>query len=507
VTEQHAPPIVRLRGVRKSFGATVAVQSIDLELRAGEVHAWVGENGAGKSTLARILGGLHGDYRGEIQLAGRALRLSAPAVAVRAGIALVHQELSLVPELSVAENVFLGREPRGRFPGSVDFGAMRQRAAALLAELGVELRAGEKLARLSPGERQLVEIAKGLAREARVLILDEPTSSLSKREAERLLARVRELRERGLALVYVSHRIEEIFSVADRISVLRDGRLVATRAVGEWDEGSLLRALVGRELARPAERPRAVRGEAILRTEELGGDGFEGVSLSLHRGELLGLAGLAGAGRSSLLRALFGLAPAKRGRVLLRGVPLRSARPADALRAGIAMVPEDRFHEGLIPERSLRENVALASLRELSRGPFIDGTREREAVAAVARRVGLERSSSETAVRRLSGGNQQKVVLARALLREPQILLLDEPTRGIDVGAKAEIHARLLELAREGTAVLLASSDLPELLALCDRILVLRGGRVVAELSREAASEERVLAAAASLPSERAAVA
>jgi ABC-type sugar transport system ATPase subunit len=488
-------PLVELRGVRKAFGATLAVAGIDLELRAGEVHAWVGENGAGKSTLARVLAGLHGDYEGEIRVGSEAVRLATPAAAAACGIALVHQELSLVPELSVAENVFLGREPRGRVPGCVDFRAMRRRARALLDGFGVgaELSVDTRVGGLGPAQRQLVEIAKGLAREPRVLILDEPSSSLSQREARELLARLRGLRLRGTAIVYVSHRIDEVFALADRISVLRDGRCVASQERSAWNEASLVRAMVGRELPARAAAPRSA-GKVVLEVERLGPGQ---VSLALRAGEVLGLAGLVGSGRSALLRALAGLEPAGKGTIRVRGRTVRIAEPRTALRLGIAFVPGDRRREGLIPERSLVENAALSSLRAFSRGPFIDRAREREAVAAIGRRVGLERIDARLAVRRLSGGNQQKVVLARALLARPSILLLDEPTRGVDVGAKAEIHALVDELASAGMAVLLKSSELPELLALSDRIAVLREGRLVAELGRGEADEERVIAAAA----------
>jgi ABC-type sugar transport system ATPase subunit len=494
---ERTGPVVELRGVRKLFGATVAVAGIDLELRAGEVHAWVGENGAGKSTLARVLAGLHGDYAGEVRVAGEPVRLATPALAAACGVALVHQEPSLVAGLSVAENIYLGRAPRGRWPWLVDFAAMRRGASALLAELGASISVDARVGDLGPGERQLVEIARGLARESRVLILDEPTSSLSASEARELLARVRALRARGVALVYVSHRLEEVFAVSDRISVLRDGRLVGSGARAEWDESRLVRAMVGRDLPPRAARSRA-SGEVLLEIEGLGrGAAFEHVSFALRRGEVLGLAGLVGSGCSELLRALCGLAPAQRGSLRVRGASARIARPRAALALGIALVPADRLGDGLIPERSARENASLAAIRELSRGPCVDRARERDAVDAIARRVGLERVPLETQVRRLSGGNQQKVVLARALLCKPRVLLLDEPTRGVDVAAKAEIHALIEALADSGCAVLLASGDLPELLALSDRILVMRAGRVTAALAREEASEERVVAAAA----------
>ena len=489
--------MVELRGIRKVFGGTVALAGVDLDLRAGEVHAWVGENGAGKSTLARVLAGLYGDYAGSISVAGRALRLVTPAAARAEGIALVHQELSLVPELSVAENVFLGREPRARWPGLVDFAQMRRRARALLEAFGASVPVDARVAQLGPGERQLVEIAKGLAGEPRVLLLDEPTSSLSTREARELLARVHALRARGTSVAYVSHRLDEVFEVADRISVLRDGQLVTAGPRAQWDEASLVRAMVGRDLPPRAERARAP-GETLLAVQQLARPGaFEGVDFELRAGEVLGIAGLVGAGGSALLRALYGLEPAARGAIRVRGRGERIQAPRDALRLGIGFVPADRRREGLVPERGVRENAALASLRALSRGPCIERARERAELDALRPQVGLERIADETPVRRLSGGNQQKVVLARALLRRPEVVLLDEPTRGVDVGAKAEIHALIERLVADGAGVALVSSDLPELLALSDRILVMRLGRPAALLARAEASEERVIAAAA----------
>jgi ABC-type sugar transport system ATPase subunit len=488
---------VELRGVRKHFAGAVALAGVDLELRAGEVHALVGENGAGKSTLMRVLAGLHGDYRGEIRVGGGPARLASPARAAALGIALVHQELSLVPEMSVAENVFLGREPQGRLPGLVDFRAMERGAEALLAELGVRLPVREKVARLGAGARQLVEIAKGLSQEPRILILDEPSSSLSRAETGELLARVRALRARGTAVVYVSHKLDEVLAVADRITVLRDGARVASRPVAEWSEEALVRAMVGRDLKRLYPRTRPAPGEVVLRVEGLARPGrFRGVTFSLRRGEVLGLAGLVGAGRSDLAQALFGLPPAKSGAIALGGAPVRIRAPADAMALGIALVPEDRLRQGLVPRLSVRENVSLASLGALSRLQWMAAGRERAAVAGIAGRVGLAPGATELPVRRLSGGNQQKVVVARWMLRRPRILILDEPTRGVDVGAKAEIHALVDRLAGEGAAVLLVSSDLPEVLGMSDRVLVMRQGRIAAELSREKASEESVLAAA-----------
>jgi len=489
--------LVELRGVRKHFAGAVALAGVDLQVRAGEVHALVGENGAGKSTLMRVVAGLHGDYEGQVRVAGRPVRLASPARAAALGIALVHQELSLVPEMSVAENVFLGREPHGRWPGLVDFREMERRAGALLAELGVRLPVREKVARLGAGARQLVEIAKGLAAQPRLLILDEPTSSLSRSEAGELLARVRALRARGTASIYVSHKLDEVLAVADRISVLRDGARVATGPAAEWSEEALVRAMVGRDLSRLYPRTRPAPGEVLLRVEGLGRRGhFSGVSFALRRGEVLGLAGLVGAGRSAVAQALFGLPPAAAGAITLAGARVRIRGPADAMRLGIALLPEDRRRQGLVPHLSVRENVSLASLGALSRLQSMRTAREREVVAGIAQRVGLAADAAELPVRWLSGGNQQKVLVARWLLRRPRVLILDEPTRGVDVGAKAEIHALVERLAAQGAGVLLVSSDLPEVLGLCDRVLVMRRGRIATELSREEASEERVVAAA-----------
>jgi ABC-type sugar transport system ATPase subunit len=490
--------LAELRGIHKSFRGIPVLRGIDVTLFGGEIHAWVGENGAGKSTLARALAGFHPDYGGEIRIGGAATRIDSPSRAAACGIALIQQDAQLVPALSASENLFLGRELRGRLPGLVDRRAMLERARERLRALGFGLDPERSVAALAPGERQQLEIAKGLLRESTLLIFDEPTAALTLPEIGELHARLRALRERGVGIVYVSHHLKDVLALADRISVLRDGELVAQAPRSDWDETRLVRAMVGREVTRATQRPAVQRATALLRGEGLGCRGrFEAIDFAVPPGEILGLAGLAGAGRSSLLRALFGLLRIDRGSIELDGEPLRMRAPRDALARGVAFVPEDRSREGLVPELPAAENIALLRPPGLRWRPWIEAAREREHVASAAAQSGLADELLSRAARRLSGGNQQKTVLARALLRRPRVLLLDEPTRAIDVSAKAEIHARIRALADTGSAVLLASSELPELLACCDRILVLRSGRLAAEFDAALASEDALLAAAA----------
>jgi ABC-type sugar transport system ATPase subunit len=491
-------PLAELRAIRKSFRGIPVLRGIDLALGRGEIHAWVGENGAGKSTLARVLAGFLPDYGGEIRIDGAARRIDSPARAAACGVALIQQDAQLVPGLSAADNLFLGREPSGRLRGLVDRRALRARAREQFAALGFGLDPDRSAASLAPGERQQLEVAKGLARDARLLVFDEPTAALTPPEIAELHARLRELRARGVGIVYVSHHLSEVLALADRISVLRDGELVAHGPRSDWDEARLVRAMVGREIEAAAPRASMRNAEVVLRTEGLTSRGrFAAIDLELRRGEILGLAGLAGAGRSSLLRALFGLARVDRGATVLDGVPLRIRRPRDALARGIAFVPEDRAREGLVPELTASANIALLRPPGARARPWIEAARERGPVESAAAHSGLAAELLSRVARRLSGGNQQKTVLARALLRAPRVLLLDEPTRAIDVAAKAEIHARVRALADAGSAVLLASSELPELIACCDRILVLRNGRITAEFDPARATEDAILAAAA----------
>lgn len=478
----------------KSFGGVQALRDVTFELRRGEVHALMGENGAGKSTLVKILAGLHMPDAGEVRVDGCRVTLRSPHEAMRHGIAMIHQELMPVPDLTVAENLLLGREPRGRFPGTIDLRALRCEAGRLLDLLKVDLPVGAPMRTLSVAEMQAVEIARTIGTDAAVVIMDEPTAALSEREAGALFQAVRTLQARGTAIVYITHKMDEVFRIADRITVLRDGARVGTAPAAELDATRLIALMVGRELTGSRMRGHAAVGECLLSARGLSREGaYRDVRLELRRGEILGLAGLMGAGRSEVAEALFGLAPAGRGEIRVRGRAVRIRHPAEAMRLGIGMVTEDRRAHGFVPLMSVRHNITLASLKRCCRGPVIRHPAEAEASARAIARTGIRMRRDGQAVAHLSGGNQQKVVFARTLMPEPEIVILDEPTRGIDVGAKAEVHALIAGLAAQGRAVLLISSEMPELLALSDRLLVMRQGEVVAELDPMAVSQEEVL--------------
>ncbi|MGF1648116.1 MAG: sugar ABC transporter ATP-binding protein [Kineosporiaceae bacterium] len=489
-------PLAELRDVTKSFGAVAAVRGITLGLRPGEVHALVGENGAGKSTVVGLLAGVHRPEAGEVLVAGEPVALASPSDARRHGIAVIYQEPMLFPDLSVAENIFLGRQPlaRGR---RIDRRAMRAAAVALFDRLGTHLDP-DRLARgLSIADQQLVEIAKALSADARVLVMDEPTAALSGREVDRLFAVTRSLRDQGCAVLFVSHRFEEIRALCQRVTILRDGRHVSTDPLADLTVAEMVRRMVGRDLGDLFPKQPARVGDIVLEVRALTRRGvFAGVDLDVRAGEIVALAGLVGAGRSEVVRAVFGVDRADSGTVRMAGRPLPPGRPAAAMAAGVALVPEDRRQQGLVMDLSIERNVTLPRRRRLAVGGFLMGGRERRSAADWTERLRTRYASLADPVQRLSGGNQQKVVLAKWLSTEPRVLIVDEPTRGIDVGTKAEVHRLLSELAGRGVAVLMVSSELPEVLGMADRVVVMREGRVVAELPRAAATEESVMAAA-----------
>jgi ribose transport system ATP-binding protein len=494
-------PVLEARGLLKSYGAPV-LQDVSLSLRKGEVHAVVGENGAGKSTLARVLAGLVAPDAGSMSLRGRAYAPGGPREARALGIAIVHQELRAVPTLSVAEALFLGRLP-ARF-GIVDRQRLRTQAAELLARVGsFGMDPDRSVASLGVGQLQLLEIATALGVRCDVLLLDEPTAALTPRETDALFAQVARLRQDGAAVVFISHRLEEVARVADRVSVLRDGRLVATRPASELPRDEMVRLMVGRSLASTTARAAPSLGEVALRAEALSGSGFRDVGFEVRKGELLGLFGLMGAGRTELLRAIVGADRATSGRVFVGAAsePARIGSPRDAKRLGLSFLSEDRKRDGLLMPFSPTANATLGSLgRAATRWGGLRPAREASLVRPLFERLGLAQRSPPEPVARLSGGNQQKVLLARALLSDPAVFLLDEPTRGVDVAARAEVHDLLLALASRGKALVVASSELEELFAIADRILVLSRGRVTAELRRGEWSAERVIAAAVAAP-------
>lgn len=486
---------VALSGISKAFGATQALTDVSLELLAGEVHALVGENGAGKSTLVKTLAGVHQPDGGEIRLDGERVVLPDPVAARAHGIAVVHQEPRLFPDLSVAENIFLAAPPRTGL-GSIDWGAMRRRAAALFEELDVRIDVGAAVRGMSMADQQLIEIAKALAVDARILILDEPTASLSSHEVERLFAIVRHTRDQGVAVLFVSHRLDEVFEICDRATVLRDGRHVVTAPTAELTTADLVRHMVGRSVSLFPKTASAV-GPVLLEVRGLSdGATFREIDLTVRAGEIVGLAGLVGAGRTEIARVLFGIARPVEGEVLLGGVPVAFDSPSEAMDAGIAYVPEDRHQDGLVLDFSIADNITLPILGRLFPRLFTRASTERALAQGYVDQLRVRTTGVDQEVAALSGGNQQKVVIAKWLASEPRVLILDEPTRGVDIGAKVEVHRIVSELAASGLGIVMISSDLPEVLAMSDRILVLHEGRLAAELSRAEATEERVMFAA-----------
>ncbi|MEO8563544.1 MAG: sugar ABC transporter ATP-binding protein [bacterium] len=474
-----------------------ALRSASLELRAGEVHALVGENGAGKSTLIKILTGAVQPDAGDFSLNGEPLGRLTPRSAKALGIAAIYQQPALFPELTVAENIALGIERTGRW-GRVDWHERHRRAEELLKRVGARIDPERDAGELSMPQQQLVEIARALGADARVLILDEPTASLSKEDTDNLFRVVRELRASGVGMIYISHRLEELPVIADRVTVLRDGTTIATREMAQVNREQLIQMMVGRELSAVFPKRAVPLGDTVLELRRVGSEaaGVSDLDLTVRAGEIVGLSGLVGAGRSELARTVFGLTPADEGEILVRGKPVHISSPADAIANGIAYVPEDRRRHGVVLEMPVSENVTLAALDNLSRFGAFDFRRERELAAEYTRRLGVKTPSIRALVSTLSGGNQQKVALSRWLVTKPAVLILDEPTQGIDVGAKSEIHELMMELAEQGVAILMISSELPEILGMSDRIAVMHGGTIVSVLDRAEATPERVLARA-----------
>lgn len=500
MAEGSVNPLLEMRNISKRFPGVLALDNVSLAVRAGEIHALVGENGAGKSTLMKILGGAYSHYEGEILIGGLRHTFNNVHDATRAGIAVVFQELSLVPELTVGENIFLGREP-ARY-GMVRWHELHAQAAAVLHDLGFQLDTRAQVSRLGTGRQQMVEIAKALSQHARIFVLDEPTAALTNLEAEHLFVTLAKLRADGMAIVYISHRLEEVFRLSDRITVMRDGRAVATAPTSGLDEQLVIARMVGREISTVFPSNVRSKGEPALQVRGLSAVSnsrkqvLKDISFTAHAGEVLGIAGLMGAGRTALLMSLFGAWRGQvRGAVLIDGKPVALRSPADAIAHGIALVTEDRKRSGLVLNQPIVANMTLAALRQVA-GRFVTSeTRELAATRPLVETLRIK-AASFTSVRTLSGGNQQKVALGKWLLTKPKVLLLDEPTRGIDVGAKQEIYALIDELARGGIAVVMVSSELPEVLGLSDRIFVLHDGAIAGEFSRADATPEALMACA-----------
>ena len=498
------PALLEARSITKRFPGVIALRDVSFDLRPGEIHALCGENGAGKSTLIKLLSGLHphGSYEGELFFDDAPARFGSIGDAQRTGLAVIYQELALVDELTVAENLFLGSEPRRG--ALIDWDKIWRDARGLLTRVGLDVSPDTLVGSLGVGSKQLVEIAKALGKNARVLILDEPTAALAEREVDTLLELLRELRRRGIACIYISHKLDEVFAVSDRITVLRDGATITTLATATTNKNEVIRAMVGREITELFPRHASHPGDVLLAVNDLSAAAAKSAPTRLHHisfdvraGEVLGIGGLMGAGRTELLMHLFGAWGIRQGgRVQLAGQPLDAASPVAALVRGLVLVSEDRKRYGLVLGESIGFNLSLSSITRLRRGALIDEEREAHANQGLFRSLRVKAPSLETAVGTLSGGNQQKVVLGKALMTEPRVVFLDEPTRGIDVGAKLEVYALINELTASGKAVVLVSSELPELMGMSDRIIMLHDGRIGGAFTKAEATPERLLAAA-----------
>ena len=490
---------LHMTGISKRFGGTQALRAVDLSAESGEVHAIVGENGAGKSTLSRILTGAVQSDAGEIRLAGEPQAITNPLRGHQLGIRMVAQHANLVPNLSVTENVLLGDMPTGRFGWWIDWGAANDRVQQILEDIGFQgIDVRRRVTRLSAAQRQVVEIAKAVAVKPRILIMDEPSAVLAQEDLTKLFALIRRLRDENVLIFYISHRLDELYEIADRVTVLKDGSFVATVDPRSTQRDELIRLMVGRPLQDIFPRRIPKFGRELLSLRGLGRAGsFRDISFSVAEGEIVGLYGLVGSGRTEVARCVFGADRPGMGEIRVMDRPLRPRSPRDALRAGIAMLTEDRIGDGLVLGLSIRDNVSLASFPAMSRWGMLDRRRQTDLVQEKVRELDVRPADIERLASKLSGGNQQKVVLAKWLLTQARILLLDEPTRGVDVGAKKEIYATIAGLAARGMGILLISSELPEILGMCDRTLVMREGRLAGEFTREAATEEKILACAA----------
>ncbi|MGH3096877.1 MAG: sugar ABC transporter ATP-binding protein [Streptosporangiales bacterium] len=507
-TREPSRVLLAMESITKSFPGVRALRGVDLTVHSGEVHAILGENGAGKSTLMNVLSGVFTDYGGTIEVDGHPVSIHHPRDSQQLGIAMIHQELGLVPDLSIADNIFLGRELRTS-RGTLDRERMHATARDLLGELGLRLHPGRLVRHCRVAEQQLIEVAKALSLNVRVLVMDEPTSALADAEVHALFQVIRRLADRGAAIVYISHRLEELYEIADVVTVLRDGAYIGTRPMADVTRADLIQMMVGRPLGELFPRSARSHDEcttSCLQVEGLSvtGDARTGrmpvrdVSLTVQPGEIVGLAGLMGAGRTEVLEAVYGAHPAGSvtGRFRVQGRPYRPTNPRRAIQRGIALVAEDRKTQSLVLGGTVKFNTSLAALGRFVRGSIVQAGKERASVAAMVRELRVKTPSTNTVVGTLSGGNQQKVVLAKCLLTRPSLLLMDEPTRGIDVGAKAEIYALMTQLAAQGTSILMVSSELPELLAICDRILVLCEGRLTGAFNHDEATQEKLLDAA-----------
>ncbi len=498
-----ADVLLSMEHINKSFPGVKALDDVTLEVDAGEVHALVGENGAGKSTLMKILDGVLPKDAGTIHLAGHEVSIQNPGDALELGISMIHQELALIPYLDVGQNIYLGREP-ARVLGRIEWKTLYERARSQLEMVGIDIDPHAVVGDLSIAQQQMVEIGKALSRQARLIVMDEPTSSLTEHETDRLFDLIRSLKAQGVTIIYISHRLDEIFEVADRVTVLRDGRRIGTYPVKEVTHADLVQKMVGREIGEMFQKDEVPRQSVVLEVKHLFSANFlRDISFQLYRGEVLGLAGLVGSGRTTLARTLFGVEKLEQGEIWIDGQPVVIDSPQTAIRHGIGLVPEDRKAQALFLNMAVSENVVMSALPRLSYAGIVDFTRVRKVAQEYVSKLAIRTPSLFQRTRNLSGGNQQKLAISRWLTLNPQILILDEPTRGIDVGAKAEIHALMNQLAKQGIGILMVSSELPEILGASDRVLVMREGQMVAEFAGERATQEVIMLAATGAENEK----
>lgn len=485
--------LLEMKNIRKTFPGVVALDDVDLEVRPGTVHALMGENGAGKSTLMKILIGMYAEDSGTITFEGKKVTIPDTKTGLGLGISMIHQELAPVPEMTVAENIYLGREPRSRF-GLVDRRKMHRMTRDLLQEWGIRIDEHSLLKTLSVAQQQMVEIAKAISYDARLIIMDEPTSAITEREVDHLHEMIAKLTARGTAVIYITHKMDEVFKISDYVTVFRDGQLIKTLPAAELDRDRLITLMVGRELTHMFPKEHAEIGEVLLEVRGLNrGPLVQDVSFDVRRGEILGIAGLMGAGRTEVLETIFGMHPAESGQIMVHGKPVRIRSPKDAIRADLALLTEDRKATGIMGVLSVRDNMIAAALPKYSPGGFIRPDRIREDTENQRRALAVKTPHLDQLIQNLSGGNQQKALIARWMLTLPDILMIDEPTRGIDVGAKAEIHRLMCKLAQQGKAIIMVSSEMPEVLGMSDRIVVMSEGRVTGELGRDEATQEKIM--------------
>jgi len=489
----NQPWLLKAENISKSFPGVKALDKVNLTIEGGKVHTIIGENGAGKSTLMKILMGILLPDEGEILYKGVKVKLMSVQEAIKTGISMIHQELLPFPELSIAENIFMGNEPTSRIPGWINKREMNKNAALLMNKLGAKVDVTRAMKELSIAEMQMVEIAKAISNQSEIIIMDEPTSALSNREIAILFSIIEELKQQGIAIIYISHKMDEIFKISDTITVMRDGKHITTCEIAEIDQQKLISLIVGREINSIFDKKENTPGEVILSVTELTGEKFKDINFNLRRGEILGIAGLMGSGRTEIVNSIYGLEKIIKGTIFINGKKVKIRSPKDAIKNSIGLVSEDRKKYGLVLGSSVKHNISLSSLEKCKNGLFLNLKEENEIGNAQINKLNIKTSSSDQLVNYLSGGNQQKIVIAKVLLNDADIIIFDEPTRGIDIGAKSEIYKLMNQLTNEGKALILISSELPEILGLSDRILVIREGEIKAELSQREATQELIM--------------